>query len=678
MSLGPIGLAERVQEAKQGILARFDETRRARLHYWFENFVSKGGRNIFASLVVLFVLCYLFILILRILVIIAYGGLDDLDPNKNNQDTWWGHLYIIFLEMTDPGNMNQDIRTLPGYKLPAMVGGVLGVIIFSMLIAFITTSLDQLLNDLKRGHSRVLENDQTLILGWNERIPDILKELILANESESYASVVILADEEKEMMDAEIDAYISDPMSTRIVTRSGTTSAMVNLERVNACEAKSVIILATCSEGATREEKQVSDSTVIKTILAVTKCQEGENRINIVAEIFSENKRELIRYFKSDLIQSMDTNEILGKLMVQTSRTHGLAMVYNEMISFDGAELYFHEADWGGKKFYDIAFHFEDGVPLGLMRTDGELIVRPEDPELLMETGDRVLILAEDDSTIRFRRRPVAHPRDIKLKEKRLEKRVERQLILGWHATAPIIISEFATYLHHGSHIDIVINQPSEQMADIVVGLMERNPTLNINLLNRNPVHLKDLIRLKPFTYNNVIILSMSEGKSHPEKVDSETITILFMLRRIAEELEPRDDQTAILTQVMNSENQELIARTEVDDFIISNKMVSMIFAQLSEEPNIRRVYDQFFKKGGSEIYLKPAPLYFEKLPTKVTFADMMALVNKREEICLGIRLDKHRTDPDRNFGIKLIPKKTQEFTLKAKDRLVVLATDEL
>ena len=70
---------------------------------------------------------------------------------------------------------------------------------FSALIAFITTALDQKLNELKRGRSKVIETAHTLILGWNEqRIVEILQELILANESEKDACVVILADKDRE------------------------------------------------------------------------------------------------------------------------------------------------------------------------------------------------------------------------------------------------------------------------------------------------------------------------------------------------------------------------------------------------------------------------------------------------------------------------------------------------
>jgi len=42
-----------------------------------------------------------------------------------------------------------------------------------------------------------------------------------------------------------------------------------------------------------------------------------------------------------------------------------------------------------------------------------------------------------------------------------------------------------------------------------------------------------------------------------------------------------------IITQVLNSENQDLIVQTDVDDFLISNKLITMVLAQLSEQPDL-------------------------------------------------------------------------------------------
>ncbi|MBN2497204.1 MAG: hypothetical protein JXR96_21605 [Deltaproteobacteria bacterium] len=644
-------------------------TFREKVRYRFENFMSRGGVAIFLSLFVLFALCLGLAFALRWTILVFF-------PEYDIFGGFSGNAWATFLAMSDPGNIGVDTDSSALLKVSAVFSGLIGVIIFSMLIAFITTSLDSMLYEFRKGRSRVLESGQTLILNWNERVLDILRELIIANESESKASVVILAEREKEEMDDQVNTFISDAKTTRIVCRKGNTSTIANLKRVNAVDAKSAIVLSTCSDQASEDEKRISDAKVIKTILALLACQDGKNRIAIVAELFFADSRQLIGTFEDPLITCVDSWDILGKILVQTSRTSGLAVVYNEILSFDGCELYFHEADWGGLPFYDLLYHFPDGVPMGVRTADGKLILRPPAGTRMGE-GDEVLILAEDDSTIHFASEPVAAPRDLPFEYAAVEKRVERELILGWHSIASIVVSEYADYLMEGSAIDIVVHRPSERIRSEVERLRDGNASLEISLIDGNPLDLEHLRKLQPFTYNNVIILSQDED-SNPEKTDSETLVILLLLRKIVRDDGLDSGRTKLITQILDSENQDLISQTRVNDFIISNKLITMIFAQLSEEPRIKELYDDIFQEEGSEIYLKPVELYFKQLPARVRFCDLLALALKREEICLGYRLAVLATDPERNFGVKVNPAKDDEIQLGPGDSLVVLAEDDL
>ncbi|ODS36817.1 hypothetical protein BEH94_05525 [Candidatus Altiarchaeales archaeon WOR_SM1_SCG] len=651
--------------------------------------MTKGSTSMFISLTVLFLLCISLAFIVRL---IAAALFPEMNLGLFDQ------LWMVFLEMTDPGNMYyvapDPNPTSALLKWSTIFSGMIGIVIFSMLIAFITTQLTLLMTELKKGHSRVLEKDHTLILGWSDRVPDIVRELIIANESEKSASIVILTEQDNEKIHDELFSLIEDTKTTHIITRSGIISSLSSLERVNAKEAKSAIVLAKCSENAEQEEKQASDARAIKAVLALIAIK-GDNAgdMNIVAEIFDEKIRQTLDVFESDNIVSIEPWNILGKILVQTTRTSGLAVVYNEILSFDGCELYFYgeDVDFGGRKFYDILYHFPDGVPMGIRRANGELIIRPDDPNTRMEEGDEILILAEDDSTIKFRENPVVVPGNFTLANKRVEGRIEKQLILGWHPIILTVIPEYADYLVKGSSVDVMVNNPSDEIKSRIKEFRKNYGNLNISLIDKNPMNEGDIRSVKPFKYDNVIILSQPGKMIHDsEKIDSETIVILLILRKIFKENEENEDneedkedapenrKTQIFTQIMNSSNQSLISHTDVDDFIISNRLITMIMAQLSEEPGIKSVYDDLFCEEGSEIYIKPAQLYFEKFPVDVTFADIIGISHKRNEICIGVRLKKYERDSEKNFGVKLIPPKDKKYTLNSDDYLVVLAEDEL
>jgi len=736
-----------------------EEQFRDRLHYRIENFMARSGKSIFISLVILFILGFSVMLLVREALILIF-------PGCNGFGNIFEHMWVIFLEMTDPGNMGIDSGASPMMRISAMLAGLLGVIIFSMLIAFITTQLEAIIKEQKKGHSKVIESGQTLILGWNERVLDIIRELVIANESKPYASIVVLAEREKEEMDDEIRAFIPDTKTTRVITRTGNTASITKLLRISAHRAKSAIILGTCSEGAPDEDKRKSDAKVLKTIMALIGCQqrmsgkdgqawmswdnmkrmmEGierkgpdnpdgtmertgkheqggkheqtekyertgkheqggkheqtekherteqheqagkheqagrffRNRINIVAELFFGHNRNLLTTFESDRITSIDSWEILGKILVQTSRTSGLAAVYDEMLSFEGCELYFYGADWGGMRFYDLTFRFPDGVPMGIRRADGTLVLRP-DRDAVMEDGDEVLMIAEDDSTIRFSGDPVAEPRDLPFSYKKLEKRVERELILGWHSVSSIVVREYADYLMEGSTIDFMIHNPTPEIVAEVERLKRSHGSMNISLIDRDPLSLEDLASVYPFKYDNVIILSRTECGDSPETEDSETLVTLLLLRKIFRDRGLERKNTQLITQVLNSENQELVTQTNVDDFLISNRMITRIFAQLSEEANMKYVYDHLFMEMGHEIYLKPALLYFASFPAEVTFADIIGQAHKRDEICIGVRFERHANDTGKNFGLKLHPRKDAAYSLGPGDSLVVLSEDEL
>ena len=119
------------------------------------------------------------------------------------------------------------------------------------------------------------------------------------------------------------------------------------------------------------------------------------------------------------------------------------------------------------------------------------------------------------------------------------------------------------------------------------------------------------------------------------------------------------------------------MARAGVNDFIISNRYISMLLAQISEDGEIKRVYDDLFQEDGSEIYLKPASLYFHEFPVDLTYADMIHIAQKRDEVCLGVKIKALENDMDQNFGVKLIPEKNTRYSLQPEDALVVLAEDE-
>ncbi len=646
--------------------------------YRFDNFMARGGSSIFIGLTVGFIGLLVVLGALRGVVSLIPG--IETDPVTGADGEGGGflrHLYVVYLELSDPGTMAYDMNSSPGYKVTAILAGIAGIVVLSALIAFITTALDQKLSDLKKGHSKVIEDDHTLILGWNDRVVEILRELVIANESEDDPCVVILSDRDKEFMDDHLKVHMPNTENTRVVTRSGAVSSLINLDVASIQTCKCVIVLATCEDAVADDEaKAASDTRVIKTILGAMASKAEGQQLNIVAELFNERNRAIANEISPEEVLTVDAQEILAKILVQTSRSVGLSVVYGEVLSFDGCEMYFYDADWGDITYGQAQFHFPDGVPLGVRKEGGSLTINPP-TDTKMEDGDDVLILAEDDSTIEFRPQPVAKPTPHNLRGGRIDLSIERELIVGWNAKVPIIIGEYNDYVLDGSEIDIMVKHCDDDIREQFAQLQEELPKLKLRLIEADPLKSQSLVEVEPFRYDNIIILSQGGANADPETTDSETIVILLLLRQIFEQHADKEFTTKLITEVMDSDNQALVARTGVHDFIISNRFVSMILAQISEEPDMGRVYADLFSEDGSEIYLKPASLYFDHFPIDATFADMMAIAQQRGETCIGVKIKDKERDMDANFGVKLIPEKNTKYKLVADDALVVVAEDE-
>ena len=330
------------------------------------------------------------------------------------------------------------------------------------------------------------------------RVIEILRELVEANESENDPVVVILADKDKEEMDEYLRTVFTDRRNTRIVTRSGAPASVQSLNRVSASEAKSAIVLAACNPAASLDNKLSSDARVVKTVLALDSQLADDADYSIVAEIYTDRNRQVVKDIAPDMVSVIDAEEILAKIMVQTSRTSGLSVVYSELLSFEGCELYFHNNNaWSGTRFDQLQYHFPDGVPIGIRNEDGDIEIRPAlEREMLVD--DEILIVAQDDSTIEFLPQPVMTPREGSIPDERIRLKFERQLILGWSYKAPIIIREYADYVLDGSQIDVMVKDPPPQLMETVRKL-DAESAATVRLIDKDPLICEELESVSPF-----------------------------------------------------------------------------------------------------------------------------------------------------------------------------------
>ncbi len=644
---------------------------RARLQYAFDNFMTRGGLSIFLALLIMFFLTFALMFGLRWMA----GFLLPDETLKEIADQMWR----VFLQISDAGAIADDSEANYVNKIIGILTMLLGLLFFSSLVALMTTLFEGKIWQLRKGKNPVVEKDHTLILGFGNRILEIIRELIIANESEKHAVIVVLAEKSKEEMDDFFHENIDDLHTTRIVTRSGSTFNLQALRKMGIPQCKSIIILNSASPSDPHKAKYIGDARVLKTIMAVGTVTGSTGMPPVVLELFFSRNRKLAENAVPGQITALDANYLLAKMLVQTSRNQGLAFVYSQLVGFEGDEIYIYQPkadDWYQYSFAELQWHFKRSALLGF-RKGRQIILNPE-PDYQPAEEDEMIILAESDTVIQYYPSPVVQAETHQYGRGHLKNKPERQMIIGWSDKTPLLIDEYAQYVVRGSTIDVVVSSVTDTMNGLVKKAREKYPNLTIRLVRANIHNPQVLKRLAPQKYNNVIILA--ENSDNEEEVDAETIAKLLELRHYFRRFERASGQlieTQLITEVMDSQNAELVFNTGVKDFLIPNQFISKIFAQIAEEPDVKLIYEDLFSEDGSELYLKPITLYFQEFPLTVPFADCILAAQNRAEVCIGVRLDHEKQYASEAYGIHLIPKKDTVFELNRDDVLIVLAEDD-
>jgi hypothetical protein len=312
-------------------------------------------------------------------------------------------------------------------------------------------------------------------------------------------------------------------------------------------------------------------------------------------------------------------------------------------------------------------------------------VVFNPDPRYVLECADQLIVVAEDDSDIRFAEDSSETPELPQVASDPEDLKVERLLLIGWGPKTSRLLNEYGNYVDPRSTVDAIGRSydgtdPAKAIGDLEM-MVERDyrGRFKVSVLGVDPTEPSAWDAVDPLGYDSIIILSDGDRQSPADVVDAKTITILLLLRNAIESRAEEGDErkVTVVTELVESDNQVIAPDVGVHDFVISSRIVSMLFAELSEDPNLHEVYTSLFRAAGSEIYIKPIDRYIV-IPTDETrpasFADLMRAANARDEICIGVKINRYEGDAEKNHGVQLIPKSDTSFELVNGDSLVVIA----
>jgi voltage-gated potassium channel Kch len=623
-------------------------TLRRRARYWFDTTMSKGA----PALVMWLALASVGVVVVGGLLVWLVGSTPDGGKPRGFLPSVWQAV----LHALDPGTVAGDTGRWY-YVAIAFAITIGGIFVVSAFIGVLTTGLDAKLTDLRKGRSVVLERGHTVLLGWSDQVFTIIAELVEANRNHRGACIAVLANRDKVEMEDEIRAKVGPLRTTHVVCRTGDPLDPDDIALVNVVEARSVIILSDADTDR--------DAHLVKMLLSVTKTHEGRAvPAQVVGCVTDQANLPAARLAGGPAAHLIDATDVAARLIVQTCLQSGLSVVYTNLLDFGGDEIYVHrEPGLVGSTYADALHAYRVSAVIGVRQAQGQVLLNPPS-EYRIRPDDELLAISADDDTV-LRSSPATVFQHAISARPDPEQAAKRAVVLGWNQRAVGVLQQLDLYLPAGSEVCVVARHPEVSRSVQRLAAEVRNLKVDVQEEDGSDRAVLEALGIEGF--HHVIVLCYDDVDR--QVADSRTLVTLLHLRDMGQRL---GRHFSIVSEMADDRNRQLAQATQADDFIVSDKLLSLMTAQISENPQLSGVFGRLFDADGAEIYLKNAELYVRP-GEPVNFQTVVEAARLRGESAIGLRVAARAKDAP-FYGIALNPDKAAALALEAADRVIVLA----
>lgn len=202
---------------------------------------------------------------------------------------------------------------------------------------------------------------------------------------------------------------------------------------------------------------------------------------HIVAEVLDVDNEPLVKIVGKNSVETFVSHDVIGRLMIQCARERGLAQVLEKLLGFEGCEFYIKEwPELVGLKFGQIIYRFEEAIVVGVIRhghNDIPITLLNPSNELLIQDGDRIVVIAEDDNTYNTTSTPLFEVENLNellslstiYRPRR--KTPEKLLFVGWRRDMEDMIAELDSSVAQGSQLTL-FNQLSLTKRQVIISFL--------------------------------------------------------------------------------------------------------------------------------------------------------------------------------------------------------------
>lgn len=620
----------------------------------------------------------LFIILLNVVILLLSAWIISAVALPGN--THMGFFTAVYNTITmilDAGRIESIIQN-PGNTNLFLIIFCLVVIVISMitftgsLIGYVTNVISNLINSANNSSVALKISDHFVILGWNNRASEIINDLLFCPEPQK---VVVLADSSREEIITEIRERLADTIAHEnrelaasvpdapwfckklwyrrrrlknnltIIVREGDIFSSVQLNNIQLEKARSIIILGGSLRGnnpAARNESEQEltekdDNRTVKTLMQVvdiTSRSTSNDDQKIVVEVENNWTGALVRKIinaKQKLgkcrVVPFQVHNVMGQLLSQFSLMPELNLVYRELFSNKGASFYAVQQQKPADplQFVDSCLaHHRRAVPLTFI-TDHQT---ETDYCYYMAENSRDISVQSDVSAGSCE---LELQRDYWLSEKYV-------LILGSNSKMDNIMRSFKAFClewsdeAHPSMVHITIVDEEEKLKRYGYyqdyPFVEQCVPARINEEETISRAICDFISAHP---HNASLLILSDDTVDTGDIDAKTMTYLIYARESFSRIKAARSGAApdldIVAEIIDPRHVDIIRSYDVHNVVISNRYISKMITQLSEDYELFNFYSDIMTYDveestdheGREIYIKKAGDYFSVLPPENT-----------------------------------------------------------
>ena len=494
------------------------------------------------------------------IVVLLVGALVGLILDKNYYDNeFFGGNYLVAIIgavkwMISPNSLTAlDVHDYWVMMILAVVIIIVGMVLFSgAIVATVTTALRSYIDTKSRAKGKILVNDHFVILNWNNKVPDMIYNLMLKGFKNN---IVILSSHNKEYIESEIKSLfltndVDQKYKANLIVKEGDSLLRGNLEDISIENASQICIMA-------RDDMvDVDDDNIINSDLLNLKIVLRLGSFNIrkdcqiVVETDSDETRgqiENISFTVSTLkpltIIPVSFNKKIGQIIAQSLVVPLMSGLYNELFSFEGAEFYSLDS-----------------------KLDIDAFLKEYNEAIPVYKDNRLFVLADtENDTLKKREKPYTTTR--KFETIQSESVKEKTIfVIGNNSKKEFLMENL---------------ERSKAYGDIDFSMHTYEKTENEKLINdiKNTAGLKE-------------VLILSDDQVQPESYDANVFVTLIELSKAF----PNRDNLVYITELLDSRNLSSVRDFNIHNTIISNKMMSLLITQLALTKDSKVFFDKILK----------------------------------------------------------------------------------